>query len=268
MPSTTALRAYWHRRPAPLPTLHIQLFGNTSCSINQTPITMQLWRNRRAYDLLLLLLSGEQSRVSRVSIINQLWPDLDDKAAANNLRVSLCRLRNILAEATPHSHMIITADTQHITLSMPSGSEVDAHLFSAMLMRIRHTRDAHYALPLLRSACDLYRGVYMADQPTHEWIYPIREHYAIAFADLSLRLGSLLLERRLHPELIDRMWCLLKHDPSNERAHQLLMHSYLVTGNHDMVRRVYQSCQTSLWQHLGTQPHQQTTAIYTQVLTS
>lgn len=267
MPSTTALRSYWHRRPTPLPTVHMQLFGSMTCHINQTSITPQLWRNRRAYDVLLLLLTSDHTQMSRVSVTNQLWPDMDDKAAANNLRVSLCRLRNILAEATPHSHALITADTQHIAITLPQGSEVDVHTFADTLKRLRHIRDPHYALPLLRSACDLYRGAFLADQPEYEWIYPLREHYAVAFTDLSLRLGNLLLDRRLHPELIDRMWCLLKHDPSNERAHQLLMSSYLATGNHDMVRRVYQSCQASLWHHLGTHPLQQTTAIYTQVST-
>ena len=266
MPSTTALRSYWHRRPATTPLLHIQLFGQTSCHINHTPITPQLWRNRRAFDLLLHLLNAKHYTVARTAITSQLWPDLDDKSAANNLRVSLHRLRNILAEATPHTAQLITATPQYITLSLPQGSNVDAIQFAESLQLLRHTRDAHYALPLLRSACDLYRGGYLVDQPPYDWIFIEREHYATAYADMSLRLGRILLDKHLHNELIERMWQLLTHDPSNEGAHQLLMSSYLATGNHDMVRRTYQSCQTMLWQHLGIQPHSHTTAIYTQVI--
>ncbi|MEY2846758.1 MAG: hypothetical protein RL076_2304 [Chloroflexota bacterium] len=265
MPSTTALRSYWHRRPTTPPVLHINLFGHTTCLVNHTPITPQLWRNRRAFDLLLHLLNAERHTLARTVMTSQLWPDLDDKSAANNLRVSLHRLRNILAEATPQSDTLLVATPHYIMLTIPTGSSVDALEFAETVQRIRLTRDVHYALPLLRRACDLYRGNYLADQPPDDWIFAVREHYATAFADMSLRLGRILLDKHLHPELIERMWHLLHHDPSSEGAHQLLMQSYLATGNHDMVRRVYQSCQTMLWQHLGLHPHHHTTAIYTQV---
>lgn len=267
MPSTTALRSYWHRRPAGSPVLHAQLFGQTICHVNHTPITPQLWRNRRAFDLLLQLINAERHTVARTTMTTQLWPDLDDKSAANNLRVSLHRLRNILAAVTSHSDTLIHATPQYIVLTLPTGSSVDALEFADTVHRLRFTRDAHYALPLLRRACDLYQGSYLADQPPDDWVFALREHYATAFADMSLRLGRILLDKHLHPELVERMWQLLHHDPSSEGAHQLLMQSYLATGNHDMVRRVYQSCQSMLWQHLGLHPHQHTTAIYTQVST-
>lgn len=268
MPSTAALRSYWHRRPMPIPTMHIQLFGTTTCTINRTPVTPQLWRSRRAYDLFLYLLSIDRHTCARTTLTALFWPDLDDKAAANNLRVALHRLRHIMAEVTPHDQHLLYADAYTIALCLPPGSIVDATLFADNALLIRRTRDSHYALPLLRQACDLYGGAYLADQPPYEWIYALREHYATTFTDLSLRIGRILLEKHLHPELIERMWRLLAHDPSNETAHQLLMSSYLATGNHDMVRTIYHSCQTSLWHHLGTHPHAQTTDIYHRILSS
>ena len=249
---------------AALTTLQVTTFGEFRCQINHTLITPALWRSQRATELFLLLISADSHTLTRSYIAAQLWPELDPISASNNVRVSLSRLRQALAD-TSSSNPLIIADNTRIQLRLPPHSTIDIDEFRLAVNASRRIYDHRTALPHLRHAADLYRGAYLADQPVADWQLTYREQSANEYTEIALRLGRTLLALNLHPELIERMWTLLNHAASIEEAHRLLMASYQVTGNTAMVRRVYQSCQVLLLQQLGTTPQRETTAIYQRV---
>ena len=249
---------------AALTTLQVTTFGEFRCQINHTLITPALWRSQRATELFLLLISADTHTLTRSYIAAQLWPELDPISANNNVRVSLSRLRQALAD-TSSSNPLIVADNTRIQLRLPPHSTIDIDEFRLAVNASRRIYDHRTALPHLRHAADLYRGAYLADQPVADWQLTYREQSANEYTEIALRLGRTLLALNLHPELIERMWTLLNHDASIEEAHRLLMASYQATGNTAMVRRVYQSCQVLLLQQLGTTPQRETTAIYQRV---
>lgn len=249
---------------AALTTLQVTTFGEFRCQINHTLITPALWRSQRATELFLLLISADSHTLTRSYIAAQLWPELDPISASNNVRVSLSRLRQALAD-TSSSNPLIIADNTRIQLRLPPHSTIDIDEFRLAVNASRRIYDHRTALPHLRHAADLYRGAYLADQPVADWQLTYREQSANEYTEIALRLGRTLLTLNLHPELIERMWTLLNHDASIEEAHRLLMASYQATGNTAMVRRVYQSCQVLLLQQLGTTPQRETTAIYQRV---
>ena len=249
---------------ATLPTLQVTTFGEFRCQFNHTLITSIQWRSQRATELFLLLISADSHTLTRSYIAAQLWPELDPISASNNVRVSLSRLRQALAD-TSSSNPLIIADNTRIQLRLPPHSTIDIDEFRLAVNASRRIYDHRTALPHLRHAADLYRGAYLADQPVADWQLTYREQSANEYTEIALRLGRTLLALNLHPELIERMWTLLNHDASIEEAHRLLMASYQATGNTAMVRRVYQSCQVLLLQQLGTTPQRETTAIYQRV---
>ena len=250
--------------PTALTTLQVTTFGEFRCQINHTLITPAQWRSQRATELFLLLISADTHTLTRSHIAAQLWPELDPIAASNNVRVSLSRLRQALADTTTSNPLII-ADNTRIQLQIPLHSTIDIDDFRHAVTAARRIYDNRTALPHLRHAVDLYRGAYLADQPIADWQLTYREQSANEYTEVALRLGRTLLALNLHTELIERMWTLLNHDAAIEEAHRLLMASYHTTGNTAMVRRVYQSCQVLLWQQLGTTPQHETTAIYQRV---
>jgi len=250
--------------PTPIPPLHVTTFGEFRCQINHTLITAAQWRSQRVTQLFLLLISADTHILTRSYIAAQLWPELDPISASNNVRVSLSRLRQALAD-TSTSNPLIIADNTRIQLLLPPHSTIDIDEFRLAVNASRRIYDHRTALPHLRYAADLYRGAYLADQPVADWQLTYREQSASEYIEIALRLGRTLLALNLHTELIERMWTLLNHDASIEEAHRLLMASYQATGNIEMVRRVYQSCKVLLWQQLGTSPHHDTTAMYQKV---
>ncbi len=247
-----------------LPALHVTTFGEFRCQYNHTLITPAQWRSQRATELFLLLISADTHTLTRSQIAAQLWPELNPIAASNNVRVSLSRLRQALADTSTINPLII-ADNTRIRLQLPPQSAIDIDEFRHAVNAARRIYDNRTALPHLRHAADIYRGAYLADQPLADWQLTYREQSANEYIEIALRLGRTLLALNLHIELIERMWTLLNHDASIEEAHRLLMASYQATGNTEMVRRVYQSCKVLLWQQLGTAPHHDTTAMYHQV---
>jgi DNA-binding SARP family transcriptional activator len=250
--------------PPPTPPLRVTTFGEFRCQFNHTLITSTQWRSQRVTQLFLLLISADTHTLTRNHIASQLWPELDQIAASNNVRVSLSRLRQALADSNTSSSLIV-ADNSRIQLQIPPHSTIDIDEFRLAVKAARRIYDNRTALPHLRHAADVYRGAYLADQPVADWQLTYREQSASEYVEIALRLGRTLLALNLHTELIERMWILLNHDASIEEAHRLLMASYQATGNIEMVRRVYQSCQILLFQQLGMPPQHETTAIYRQV---
>ncbi len=56
-------------------------------------------RSRKHLALLMYLAVEQQHRSSRDTLLNLLWPDANEEAARNNLRVALADLRRLLGEA-------------------------------------------------------------------------------------------------------------------------------------------------------------------------
>src|SRR5918993_4415134 len=89
-----------HDRQAP-PALRIWLLGGFKVSVGSRCIGEQEWHLRKAGSLLKVLALSPGHRLHREQAMELLWPDLDPKAALNNLRYALHVARRTLEPAAP-----------------------------------------------------------------------------------------------------------------------------------------------------------------------
>jgi len=245
----------------------IRTFGHVRCVYNNVEIAKHHWRSQRARDVFLLLVSHDGHQMARAVLCEALWPECDGESSANNLRVSLYRLRQAFASVSGDTQLI-GSDNKTVWLNLATDTQIDVDEFRLAVASARRMHDSRQALPHLRRAADCYQGHFLMHYTDLDWTFGYREQFACDYTEVGLRLGQILLTMHLHTELIERMWRMIQLELAVESAHQLLMQAYHATGNQEMVRRVYHSCEHLVKHQLGIGVAAETTRLYRKVLSS
>ena len=122
------------------------------------------------------------------------------------------------------------------------------------------------AASLLEKAVDLYRGVYLPDQPYQAWAITARERFSVLFLRAADQLAALYLIQGKYRETVAICERILAQDSCWERAYRQLMTAYHHLGDHGQVARVYQRCVRRLREELDVSPAESTTALHEQLL--
>ena len=200
-------------------------------------------------------------KATRQAIIAALWPDLDDQAAQNNLRVTLSYLVRILEpdHLDGEACFFVRQDQDSLRLNGEPHLSVDAwdferHLDEAALAE-RHGTPS-LALDALLRAVGLWRGPYLQDAGA-DWSELETERLRLRYLDATTRAGELLLATgdsvqpgRLAQEV-------LRLEPWSERAYRLLAATHLARGDRPAAQHTLARC-TAMLMDLGVDPEPET----------
>ena len=216
------------------------------------------WPRPSARRLCQLVLVSPGRRISRDLACEELFPDLDPRAAARSVSKALSMARAALAGLAGPGEpaaSLLEADLTHIWAS--PAVEVDAAeheqaLRAALAMGPGHERDGLLAATLADD------GELLADEPYADWALRPRE-----------RLEALRQEARLalardrakgagdaRPEAVLAAWAACaEHDPASEEAAAALVRAYFAAGQRELAVRAYERCRTALGElGLGLSP--------------
>jgi DNA-binding SARP family transcriptional activator/ATP/maltotriose-dependent transcriptional regulator MalT len=213
-------------------------------------------RRSRVRTLLGFLVLHRQT--TRAAAMAALWPDLDERAAANNLAVTLNRL---LALLEPWRHRgepasLVRLDGQALRLAVGPDLLVDVDDFERHLAAAaRAEADGIPSLALEHdlAAVDLYRDDLLADLPDAAWLSLDREHFRNRFVTTAVRAGQLLLGRGDvdAAETVGRRALAVDHWA--EDAYGVLVGAALARGDQVAARRTMALCLDALHE-LGADP--------------
>lgn len=222
------------------------------------PIRTPDLHRRKVHALLAYLLQNR--RTTRTAICAALWPDLPERAAANNLSVTLNHLLRILEPWRKPGEPPFLARTEGpaITLIVGAHLHVDTDTFA------QHLASAHRAesdgMPFVAlehylAAMDFYRGDLHddLDPDTADWLTLDREHYRTRFITTATRATHLLHDRGDMYRAQITAQRLLTVDPWNESAYTTLITANLDQGNLVGAQRLLDQCLASL-DDLGIPP--------------
>jgi LuxR family maltose regulon positive regulatory protein len=230
---------------APEQMVRAGVLGPLELSFNGTSRWPVQFNRRAVRDLLLLLI--ERGSLSRTRIGMILWPDLEDDAARNNLRVTLTYLTQALQpdrQANERSHFIEDVGDD-IRLRPGAALQLDIVEFhSALEQAAAFERRGAMSLAQreYRRAVELYRGDYLESAAAAEWAYAPRERERLAFVKAAVRAGELALaggdaaastDLALRAIDVDR-WC--------EPARRLLADARLAGGDRSGALRALEEC--------------------------
>jgi DNA-binding SARP family transcriptional activator len=236
--------------------LSLDVLGPMRLRVGDTELSSPELRRGRVRTLLALLVLRGPLRRER--ICDLLWPDLEPPAAAQNLRVTLSRLRRLLEPDRPAgwSSSRIRSDTDSIELAGPPFVDTDLGRFHRYLAEADHAQqigDSTEEAACLARAIDLWRGDPLVDLASIDELDGEVEYVRRSLVDGCLRLGELQLvagrfDESLHCAERSRL-----ASPYSERAHRLAIACHLQRHDHAGLESAVRSTE-KLLSDLGVEP--------------
>ena len=244
----------------PLHTTEVACLGPLALVRDGEAVTDPDLRRERVRALLAFLV-GHRS-TNRAAIVAALWPDLDEKAAANNLRVTLTYLLRLLEpwRSARESAYFVRFEGQGVALVTGERLRFDVDQFDdhvAQAARAEADGTPSLALGHHLAAVELYRGELHEGVPDAEWLVLEREHFRTRFVAAATRAGQLLVGRGDPDQAEPVARRAVEVDPWAEEAYGVLVAVALARGDRAAARRALDRSLAAL-ADLGVEPSAET----------
>jgi DNA-binding SARP family transcriptional activator/ATP/maltotriose-dependent transcriptional regulator MalT len=250
--------------PAPPPhRTGIRTLGPLEIERDGEPVTDPDIRRERVRALLAYLVSNRTT--TRAAIVTALWPDLDERAAANNLRVTFTYLLRLLEpwRTARESAYFVRFDGPTVTLVTGERLRIDIDQFEDHVVQAgRAEADGTPSLALGHhlAAVELYRGELHEGVPDAEWLMLEREHFRTRFVAAATRAGQLLVGRGDPDQAEPVARRAVEVDPWAEDAYGVLVAVALARGDRSAARRALDRSLAAL-ADLGVEPSAETSRL-------
>lgn len=249
--------------------LQIHFLG--TFQILQNGRSLTTFRTNKIRALLAYLAVEADHPHRRDSLAALFWPQMDNRNALTNLRLSLHRLHQTLGDDPPVLHI-----DRHTVQWHASAARIDAAVFAQALTAVT----AHDHAPLcpdcarrLETAVPYYKGDFLAGffledaAPFDDWAAAWRERLHQQALQALDWLAEFHQENGRYPQAILHTRRQLELEPWRESAHRQMMQLLAVTGQHAAALRQYEQCRRLLRDELGAAPEAATTDLYRQIQT-
>ena len=199
---------------------------------------------------------------TRAAVTAALWPDMDDRSAANNLRVTLSHLLRAIEPERAEGEAAYSLRLRGSELRLVTGAALDVDLdaFDAEFLAatVAETDGTpSVALEHHLATTDLYGGELLADLPDATWADIERERCRTRFVSAAVRAAELLAASNELDRAEDLARQALAVDEWSEPAYGVLTSAALSRGDRSAGLRVLERCQTML-RDLGVEPSEAT----------
>ncbi len=252
--------------------LSLYLLGPYHVAQDGEPITE--FRSDKVRALLAYLAVEADGPHRRDALAGLLWPDVPDRTARKNLRLSLHRLRDTLHDLRPESaYFRITRETIQVR---PAAVWVDAIAFSELIAASyshdhRHVKICPACVERLTEAAQLYRGDFLQGfflddcLAFSEWVLLKREmvHRQVLsvlyhLAEYHRRRGELERARTYAMRQLEL-------EPWREEAHRQLMDILARSGETCAALAQFETCRHALAAELDIEPDEETVKLYERI---
>ncbi len=230
----TARRLLQEVAGPPRDLIEIRVLGPVQLRRGGVVVDEPAWRRERVRALLAHLVV--RRLWTRAELAAALWPDLDEQAGINNLRVNLRHLQSVLQpDLAPDEppwfvrvadDRIALVDSDHLTVD---ADDFEAHLEAGWAADDGGVPGA--AMDHLLLALDLYRGEYLEAMTGPAGVEFDRLRLRSGFVRGAIRAGELLLGLGHHRRAIDLAGRAVSAEPVNEAAHRLLARAIAAGGD-------------------------------------
>ena len=235
---------------------HVHLFGGLRLMFPSATVKEGTLATKAAAVVKLLALRPGHS-AHRDEVVGTLWADTDAKHGSNNLYKALHQLRAELPDR--ESREVVQIRRKIVTLAPWVEVDLDQFLTESAGARLTKSLEA-YDRALSFSAqqllpCDIYE----------DWTTATRDAVNRLDQELRFEAAELCLLNDDAPRAAAHLRALLAGEPTNERAHRILIELYMANGEPANAAGQYERCVAAL-QALGLAPSRATTELYTSLM--
>ncbi len=245
--------------PAPL---QVKTFGQFALRVGGNMVADENLRQRRAGELLALLLSNPGYTLSAGQVIEAMCPEKETSAAVDFYHHAISALRRLLEPDLQFVKKIdrrfpsryLEVSEERVTLVVPPGSKIDFLEFEQCLQH----KD-------WKKAEDIYQGEYLPVFRYLEWTIILRQHYADQFEQALLALAAERLNAGAALDCLNLARRALLHTSWQEQAVHLGMRAALEMGDRVTAIKLYQRLEKVLDKELGIAPQKELQQLYTEI---
>jgi DNA-binding SARP family transcriptional activator len=227
---------------------------------DSTVVEPGAWRTGKTLDLLRLLALDADQPVSVASLLEKLWPDVDEAHGRASLRTAASQLRRAL-----RSDCI----ERRLGGLVLRHAWVDTTAFRSMALEAKSAlreRQPARVVALTREAEALYVSDFTAHDDGSGWALEARESLATVRRALLVDAAECAIELHWMRDGVELANKALAVDSCSERAYRALMQAYAGLGETEQSLRAFERCRQMLAEELGADPSAQTRAVHMHVL--
>ncbi|AYN43086.1 hypothetical protein D9753_34115 [Streptomyces dangxiongensis] len=241
--------------------VHIRLLGGFDVTVGDRPVAAGAWRLRKARSLLKVLCLAPGHRMHRERLYDLLWPDLERRAAANNLHQVLYAARRALTGTGADGDIVVLRDDL-VLLGPDGGVRVDVDEFEEAARRASHDG----AAAQLGAALALAEPGLLPEDRYEPWAREAADALAVRCAAMRWALAEALRREGRTAESIEGLRTLLGADPLHEPGSRALMTALAATGRRREALAVYEGLRDALCEDGGADPDPRTRRLYRTLL--
>ncbi|CAH1215445.1 Protein-glutamate methylesterase/protein-glutamine glutaminase [Paenibacillus plantiphilus] len=246
-------RIHLHLRPVAQPSVKFNCMGRLQLQIsNNEPETIK-WRTTKVKELFAYLLHHRNQIVSKDTLLELLWPGLDERKGIANLQTSIYRIRNLCKTDELKDVMMINFSHYGYILETKKMT-VDAEEWDLQLRQLEPISYINAADH--QRAFDLYRGDYFGEDQ-YFWAEVERNRLKRMWLDLSGSLGQFYDRNGRDREALAIYHRVVQHEPLLEEAHMAIMNIYDRLKDNDSVELQYRHMVGVLKQEADVSPSQE-----------
>ncbi len=240
-------------RRVPPPPLRIETLGGFAVWQGTRRVEARALRQRRAGELLALLLLAPGHRLTAEQVTEALFPDKEPRAAQILFHHATSALRLALEPELPDKFpsRYLEVEEGQVALILPAGSTVDYEAFEA------HCRRSEW-----EQALTCYRGELLPEYRYADWALLPRERLTLLYQRALLAVAEARLAIGHPAEALDACQRLLALEPWHEQAVLLGMRACVELNDLATARRLYLKLEKVLQTELHTTPQPKLQAFY------
>jgi DNA-binding SARP family transcriptional activator len=238
----------------PPAAFQVKTFGQLTLRVGANLISKENLRQRRAGELLALLLSSPGYMLSAGQVTEAMCPEKEPGAAMDFYHHAISSLRRLLEPDLPDRRFpcrYLEVSEERVALIIPPGSKIDFLEFEQYV----HDKDWEKVL-------GIYEGQYLPMFVYQEWTIALRQHYADQFEQALLALATEQLNAGAALSCLDLARRTLLHNPWQEQAVQLGMCAALKLGDRATAIKLYHRLEKRLTKDLGITPQNELQQLY------
>ncbi len=243
-------------RRVPPAALHITTLGRFVLRQGRREVEKRLLRQRRAGELLALLLLSPGHRLTTEQVAEALFPEKEPAAAQVLFHHATSALRHALEPELPEKFpsRYLEVEEGQVALILPADSWIDCEAFET------HCRQGQW-----EEALALYGGELLPEYRYADWTLLPRERLALYYQRALLAAAEARLAAGRAAEALDACQRLLAVEPWHEGAVLVGMRACLALNDIAAARRLYVQLEERLCTELHTAPQPELQAFYRQL---
>lgn len=247
-------------------TLQIFTLGPFGMAANARGITVEKWRRKQAATLLKFLVTCLGRAVRQETLIEQLWPGVDEEHGRGRLKVTVYFLRRELRAAEMCEGVLETVGKAYVLRR--DKVWIDSEAFERLIAEGAAHQDRQNleeALTCYEEAFQLYRGDYMEEDLYADWCAVERERLREVHAEMLARMADCHARQGHFAKAAQVCRTALVRDVCRENFHFALMDNLARLGRIDQATAQYERCKRILAEELGVEPMPETQLLYQQI---